>query len=147
MFNCCCSVHGDFRLFTALSILRSSAHFTYLKDSQEIQTLKHTRIYKHMMQRKWLIFIILSGSDRDPAVFLLKTSCLTREGASGGGEWDTNKMGELMVVTIIIPEIVLLLKNIFPWKVPLLFKSPAVLIRRLKKSSDILSTFPYLKSH
>lgn len=30
-----------------------------------------------MMQRKWSIFIVLSGSDRDPGVFLLKTSCLT----------------------------------------------------------------------
>ncbi len=36
-----------------------------------------------MMQRKLLIFIILSGSDRDPAVFLLKTSCLTRERERG----------------------------------------------------------------
>lgn len=53
------------------------------------------------MQRKWLIFIILCGSDRDPAVFLLKTSCLTREGeGKRERERDTNKMGQMMLFTI-----------------------------------------------
>lgn len=51
------------------------------------------------MQRKWLIFIILCGSDRDPAVFLLKTSCLTREG-EGERERDTNKIEQMMLFTI-----------------------------------------------
>lgn len=57
----------------------------HVRDQAWMQTHRntHRKTHTHMMQRKWLIFIILSGSDRDPAVFLLKTSCRTRERQRG----------------------------------------------------------------
>lgn len=71
----------------SICIVKHKAHSRLRGEYAWMRAHANTETHTHMMQRKWLIFIILSGSDRDPAVFLLKTSCLT-------GDRETEREGD-----------------------------------------------------
>lgn len=69
--------------FRHLFFLERVAHFANLPGESTHAGAQRTQTYC-LMPRKWLIPIVLSGSDRDPGVFLFKTSCLTERGKEDG---------------------------------------------------------------